>query len=123
MCDSRKFPRITLFYYFRNFDFSVFPEYQEEYLAKVALLMGDTCAKESLIPYFKLFLFVGNIVFYAAMGVESGSVLGSGAMFASEIASIMARGLVQAPCLPLKLHLSWRGLGSGAMFALEIASI
>ena len=79
--------------------------------------MGDTCAKESLIPYFKLFLFVGNIVFYAAMGVESGSVLGSGAMFASEIASIMARGLVQAPCLPLKLHLSWRGLGSGAMFA------
>ena len=48
------------------------------------------------------------------------SALGSGAMFAFEIASNMARGLVQAPCLPLKLHQSWRALGSGAMFASEI---
>ena len=77
MCDSRKFPRITLFYYFRNFDFSVFPEYPEEYLVMVALLMGDTCAKESLIPYCTLFLFLLEIqrFFKVFLGTGSGNLM------------------------------------------------
>ena len=44
-------------------------------------------------------------------------------MFASEIESIMARGLVQAPYLPLKLDQSWRVDWPGAMFASEMTSI